>query len=72
MVTHLAQVAALADHHLVVSKSDDGGVTTTRIAPVHGNGRIDEVSRMLSGRADSATARKHARELLQGVPDRSS
>jgi DNA repair protein RecN (Recombination protein N) len=66
VVTHLAQVAAFADTHLVVDKSPDtgAGVTATDIRAVHGEDRVRELARMLSGLADSDTGQAHARELL--------
>ncbi|HLV55935.1 MAG TPA: DNA repair protein RecN [Actinotalea caeni] len=64
VVTHLAQVAAFADTHLVVSRSsDDDGVTTT-VHAVTGEDRERELARMLSGE-DSETALRHAAELLE-------
>jgi DNA repair protein RecN (Recombination protein N) len=66
VVTHLAQVAAFADTHLVVDKSPDtaAGVTATDIRAVDGEDRVRELARMLSGLADSGTGQAHARELL--------
>ncbi|MCV2489006.1 DNA repair protein RecN [Geodermatophilus sp. YIM 151500] len=66
VVTHLAQVAAFADTHLVVDKSADtaAGVTATDIRAVDGEERVRELARMLSGLADSDTGQAHARELL--------
>jgi DNA repair protein RecN (Recombination protein N) len=66
VVTHLAQVAAFADTHLVVDKSPDeeAGVTATDIRAVEGEARVRELARMLSGLADSDTGQAHARELL--------
>jgi DNA repair protein RecN (Recombination protein N) len=66
VVTHLAQVAAYADTHLVVDKSPDtaAGVTATDIRAVDGEDRVRELARMLSGLADSDTGQAHARELL--------
>jgi DNA repair protein RecN (Recombination protein N) len=66
VVTHLAQVAAYADTHLVVDKSPDtsAGVTATDIRAVEGEDRVRELARMLSGLADSDTGQAHARELL--------
>ena len=66
VVTHLAQVAAFADTHLVVDKSPDtgAGVTATDIRAVNGEDRVRELARMLSGLADSDTGQAHARELL--------
>jgi DNA repair protein RecN (Recombination protein N) len=66
VVTHLAQVAAFADTHLVVDKSPDtaAGVTATDIRAVAEEDRVRELARMLSGLADSDTGQAHARELL--------
>ncbi|MGY1673773.1 DNA repair protein RecN [Geodermatophilus sp. SYSU D00710] len=66
VVTHLAQVAAFADTHLVVDKSPDtaAGVTATDIRAVDGEDRVRELARMLSGLTDSDTGQAHARELL--------
>jgi DNA repair protein RecN (Recombination protein N) len=71
VVTHLAQVAAFADTHLVVDKSPDtaAGVTATDIRAVDGEDRVRELARMLSGLTDSDTGRAHARELLAVAAD---
>ncbi|WP_332662397.1 DNA repair protein RecN [Aeromicrobium sp.] len=63
-VTHLPQVAAFADHHFVVSKDDDGTVTSSSVLKLDEQDRVDELARMLAGQEDSATAQAHARELL--------
>jgi DNA repair protein RecN (Recombination protein N) len=64
VVTHLPQVAAFADRHLVVEKSsEDGAVTRSGIVTVDGEARVQELSRMLAG-LDSGMARGHAEELL--------
>ncbi|WP_207500367.1 DNA repair protein RecN [Klenkia soli] len=67
VVTHLAQVAAFADTHLVVDKNADtgAGVTATDIRAVRGEDRVRELARMLSGLTDSDTGQAHARELLE-------
>lgn len=64
VVTHLAQVAAWADSHVVVDKVAKRNSTTTTIAVVDDETRVTELARMLSGTPDSDTARQHARELL--------
>ncbi|MFL6094644.1 MAG: DNA repair protein RecN [Blastococcus sp.] len=71
VVTHLAQVAAFADTHIVVDKSPDAGagVTATDIRAVEGEDRVRELARMLSGLADSDTGQAHARELLAVAAD---
>ena len=64
VVTHLAQVAAFADRHYVVAKSDDGVVTTAGLAEARGDDRVAEVARMMGGLTGSAAALGHARDLL--------
>ena len=64
-VTHLPQVAAFADHHFVVTKDDDGAVTSSSVINLDEGSRVDELARMLAGQEDSATAQAHARELLE-------
>jgi DNA repair protein RecN (Recombination protein N) len=65
VVTHLPQVAAFADHQIAVRKGVDGrGRTVTTAELLGSEARIVELSRMLSGHPDSATARAHAEELL--------
>jgi DNA repair protein RecN (Recombination protein N) len=65
VVTHLPQVAAYADSHVVVSKDAGDVVTAADVRAVVGEERVGELARMLSGQEDSATARRHAAELLQ-------
>jgi DNA repair protein RecN (Recombination protein N) len=64
VVTHLPQVAAFADRHLVVRKDVVGERTVATVHEAAGQDRIVELSRMLSGSPDSETARLHAGELL--------
>jgi len=64
-VTHLPQVAACADHHLVVAKQLTGGTTLSSVSPVQGEKRVGEVARMLGGERLSDTTLAHAREMLQ-------
>jgi DNA repair protein RecN (Recombination protein N) len=64
VVTHLPQVAAFADTHLVVEKADDGSVTRSGVARMDQAGRVRELSRMLAGLEDSEFGRAHAEELL--------
>ena len=63
VVTHLAQVAAFADSHLVVTKSTDGRVTSSDVRRVEGAEREAEIARLMAGTA-SEVALRHARELL--------
>ncbi|MGO1973211.1 MAG: DNA repair protein RecN [Propionibacteriaceae bacterium] len=67
VVTHLAQVAAFADRHYVVVKSDDGQVTTSGIAEVTEEDRATELARMMAGLDTSESALAHAGELLATV-----
>ncbi|GGV31711.1 DNA repair protein RecN [Actinomadura cremea] len=64
VVTHLPQVAAFADQHLLVEKSDDGTVTRSGVTALDREGRVRELSRMLAGLEDSELGRAHAEELL--------
>jgi len=63
-ITHLPQVAAAADRHYYVSKEVRDGRTYSRISPIEGKGRVEEIARMLGGRGEAAV--KHAKELLKG------
>ena len=67
VVTHLPQVAAFADSHLVVQKRTDGERTVADAEAVEGAARVIEISRMLSGSPQSESARRHAEELLEGA-----
>jgi DNA repair protein RecN (Recombination protein N) len=64
VVTHLPQVAAFADHHVVVARSERDHIVSSDIDVVDGESRLRELSRMLAGLEDSASARDHAEELL--------
>ncbi|MCE1179625.1 MAG: DNA repair protein RecN [Micrococcales bacterium] len=63
VVTHLPQVAAYADRHLVVEKASDGHVTASGIHLVEGSERESELARMMTG-VETDSALEHARELL--------
>ncbi len=65
-VTHLPQVAACADHHLVVAKQRQGQVTLSTVTAVQGESRVAEIARMLGGERLSSTTLAHAKEMLQG------
>ena len=67
VVTHLAQVAAHADRHLVVHKSDDGTITSSDVTVVEGDERLRELSRMMGGDSDSDAGLAHARDLIEQV-----
>lgn len=64
VVTHLPQVAAFADQHLVVEKTSDGSVVRSGVVTLDHEGRVRELSRMLAGMEDSELGRAHAEELL--------
>jgi DNA repair protein RecN (Recombination protein N) len=64
VVTHLAQVAAYADRHFVVLKSDDGSVTTAGLRAVDGDERLRELARMMGGHDDTDASVAHAKDLL--------
>jgi DNA repair protein RecN (Recombination protein N) len=64
VVTHLAQVAAFANNHLSVVKDSDGSVTESSVRQLHGDERVAEMARLLSGLTDSESGLTHARELL--------
>ena len=65
VVTHLAQVAAFATNHLSVTKDSDGAVTASSVTQLHGEERIAEMARLLSGLPDSESGLQHARELIE-------
>jgi DNA repair protein RecN (Recombination protein N) len=65
VVTHLPQVAAFADQHVVVRKASDGSVTTSGLEVLGDTARVQELSRMLAGLEESDTAMAHAEELLE-------
>jgi DNA repair protein RecN (Recombination protein N) len=64
VITHLPQIAARADHHLVVSKEARAGIATSDVQTIRGEDRVGELARML-GDAEGSAARRHAVELLK-------
>jgi DNA repair protein RecN (Recombination protein N) len=72
VVTHLPQVAAFADNHLVVAKSSDGSITSTSVTRLEHEARVRELSRMLAGLEDSEFGQAHAAELLAMAADQAS
>jgi len=64
-VTHLPQVAALADHHLRVVKQSAGKRTTVVVEALSASDRVEEIARMLAGAETTDSARRHARTLLK-------
>jgi DNA repair protein RecN (Recombination protein N) len=69
VVTHLPQVAAYADRHLVVRKASDGHITSSGVHALDGEERLRELARMMAG-VDSGTALDHARELVEETSSR--
>jgi DNA repair protein RecN (Recombination protein N) len=65
VVTHLAQVAAFADHHFVIAKSSDGHLTTSGVRRLSDDERAAELARMMGGEARSEKGVQHAVELLE-------
>jgi DNA repair protein RecN (Recombination protein N) len=63
-VTHLPQVAACADQHLVVAKQLLGSQTLSRVGLVQGETRVNEIARMLAGERLSEASLAHARDML--------
>jgi len=63
-ITHLPQIACMADHHISVSKVVDGGRTRTAVSPLEGRRREEELAAMLAGSVDSASGLAGAKELL--------
>ena len=69
-ITHLPQVAAVADHHFYIEKQVDGERTITTVRPLADEERIDELARMLSGDELTQAARENAQDLLQRAHQR--
>lgn len=65
-ITHLASVAARANHHFVIEKVVDGSRTVTTVRKVEGDERVREIARMLAGDDQAAEALSLARRLLAG------
>lgn len=70
VITHLPQIAARADAHYRVEKSQSGGRAATRVRLLEGDERVSEVARMLGGDPGSEVSRRHARELLETGEER--
>ncbi|MFO7173729.1 MAG: DNA repair protein RecN [Bacillota bacterium] len=66
-VTHLPQVAAMADHHLLITKEEVGGRTRTRVQPLDEEGRSLEIARMIGGAEITPLTLEHARELIRAA-----
>ena len=66
-ITHLPQVAVLAERHFVISKTSDAQQTVTYVRRLESDQIVDEMVRMLGGHADDSAARAHALELLEAA-----
>ena len=69
-ISHLPQVAAMADQHYFIKKQVEHDRTFTTISEIKGHDRVEEVSRMMSGAEITETTLKHADELIQMANDR--
>ncbi len=66
-VTHLAPIAAYAEHHLLVDKRVAKGATKTTVTALDTGGQVEEIARMLGGERITDASRRHARELLKAA-----
>jgi DNA repair protein RecN (Recombination protein N) len=66
-VTHLAPIAAYAEHHLLVEKRVAKGATKTTVTALDAGGQVEEIARMLGGERITDASRRHARELLKAA-----
>ena len=71
-ITHLPQVAVFGDRHLVVAKGAEGDRTVSRITPVEGKAREEEVARMLGGDTLTSVSHDHARALLAAAASKAA
>ncbi|HEX6922888.1 MAG TPA: DNA repair protein RecN [Bacillales bacterium] len=68
-ITHLPQVAAMADTHLYIMKEEKNNRTTTYVEPLNDEHKIDEIGRMISGAEMTDLTKQHAKELLDLAKD---
>lgn len=66
-ITHLAQIAARANHHFAVRKGQEKRRTLTRVEQLGARGRVEEIARLLGGDAQSPIALRHAEDLLESA-----
>jgi DNA repair protein RecN (Recombination protein N) len=64
-ITHLPQIAAFADQHFLIAKTERGGRTQTEVRRMEQGERIEEIARMLSGAKLTETSMKHAQHLVE-------
>ena len=65
VVTHLPQIAAMADHHFLISKAEQSGRTYTSVIPLDLEGRKDEIARLIGGAKITENTLKSAEEMLR-------
>lgn len=63
-ITHLAQIASLADKHFLIEKSSENGRTRTQITPIDGGGRANEIARIIGGEVITDLTKENAKEQL--------
>lgn len=63
-ITHLAQIASLADKHFLIEKSSENGRTRTQITPIDGGGRVNEIARIIGGEVITDLTKENAKEQL--------
>ncbi len=63
-ITHLPQIAAMADHHFVIEKTSDDLSTETGVRELKGDEPVEELSRLLSGSEVTEAVRQNAKEML--------
>lgn len=66
-ITHLAQIAAMADNHMLIEKQTQKGKTFTQVSPLSHEGRIDELARIIGGNEITPLKQKMAEEMLEQV-----
>ena len=64
-VTHLPQIAAFADQHFLIEKTERRGRTQTGVRRMEQSERVEEIARMLSGASLTETSRRHAEQMLK-------
>jgi DNA repair protein RecN (Recombination protein N) len=64
-ITHLPQIAAFADVHFRVAKSERKGRTRVQVVRIEGDDRVEEIARMAGGEEITAATRRHARDLMR-------
>ena len=66
-VTHLSQLACMADNHLYIEKNSDGENTYTTVRKLDHKGRVEEIARIIGGSDITALALKHSEELIEAA-----